>query len=67
MFLDKVYITLELGYDSNYQFVSRKLMSKASELYMYNDFLINNRIHMFKKLQFHKIFRCSVQKFLTLL
>ncbi|KAK9266278.1 hypothetical protein L1049_001799 [Liquidambar formosana] len=57
MYFDKVYISSLLSYESNYQFVSEKLVSKACEPYPYNDDLIDDGIQTSKKIQFCIVFQ----------
>ncbi|RVW77118.1 hypothetical protein CK203_047764 [Vitis vinifera] len=61
-YFDKVYISSQLGYYSNYQFVSEKFVLKACNPYPCQDGLLDGGI--IKGLEFCKIFqRLSAEKF----
>lgn len=56
-YFNKVHIFSHLGYDSNYQFVSDQLVSKACNPYPYQDETVDNGVQIFKGSQFCKVVR----------
>ncbi|XP_058074626.1 uncharacterized protein LOC131223290 [Magnolia sinica] len=47
-YFDKVYISSQLGAYSNYEFGSKKLISKACDPYPYGDDVINGQVEIYK-------------------